>query len=53
MAVELSHYMKRVLKWSWLIAVITVVGGVLALLLTSQSATNYVTAATVAPPATP
>jgi len=51
MAVELSDYMRRVLRWSWLIAVVTVVGGVIALLLTSQSATNYVTSATVAPPA--
>jgi hypothetical protein len=51
MAVELSDYMRRVLKWSWLIAVVTVAGGVIALLLTSQSATTYVTSATVAPPA--
>jgi uncharacterized protein involved in exopolysaccharide biosynthesis len=51
MAVELSDYMRRVLKWSWLIAVITVVGGVIALLLTSQSSTTYVTTATVGAPA--
>ena len=48
---ELSDYMRRVLRWSWLIAVITVVGGIIALLLTSQSSTTYVTSATVAPPA--
>ena len=48
---ELSDYMRRVLRWSWLIAVITVVGGVIALLLTSQSSTTYLTSATVAPPA--
>ena len=51
MAVELSDYMRRVLRWSWLIAVVTVVGGVIALLLTSQSSTAYVTSATVSPPA--
>ena len=50
MAVELSDYMRRVLKWSWLIAVVTVAGGVIALLLTSQSSTTFVTTATVAPP---
>ena len=50
MAVELSDYMRRVLKWSWLIAVVTVAGGVIALLLTSQSSTTFVTSATVAPP---
>jgi capsular polysaccharide biosynthesis protein len=50
MAVELSDYMRRVLKWSWLIAVVTVAGGVIALLLTSQSSTSFVTTATVAPP---
>ena len=48
MAVELSDYMRRVLKWSWLIAVVTVAGGVIALLLTSQSSTTFVTTATVA-----
>jgi uncharacterized protein involved in exopolysaccharide biosynthesis len=51
MAVELSDYMRRVLRWSWLIAVVTLVGGVIALLLTSQSSTAYVTTATVSPPA--
>ena len=50
MAVELSDYMRRVLKWSWLIAVVTVAGGVIALLLTSQQPTTFVTTATVAPP---
>lgn len=51
MAVELSDYMRRVLRWSWLIAVVTVVGGIIALLLTSQSSTSFITSATVAPPA--
>lgn len=51
MAMELSDYMRRVLRWSWLIAVVTVVGGIIALLLTSQSSTEFVTSATVAPPA--
>ncbi len=50
MAVELSDYMRRVLRWSWLIAVVTVVGGIIALLLTSQNSTVYTTTATVAAP---
>ncbi len=50
MAMELSDYMRRVLRWSWLIAVVTVVGGIIALLLTSQSSASYVTSATVGAP---